>query len=156
MWRHAVGWTAPRQIQPKSFQPSWVYSTLKIVLRRRRAGITVAVLFKLICKWWNSVYIPRWLHFALTRRRRALWWLTDRRATVRGAVPGIDWKSEMLAGAVWSKQTAEQEVAAIEKEGEIRRKRDKQRKGGSAVSQTVRTHRPQGDNSFHEMVFWRG
>lgn len=82
---------------------------------------------------------------------------TDRQADNRSAVAEIDWKSEMLAGAVWSKQTAEWGVGGTERDRGTEKGREIER--GSAVSQSrerEKKKRPQGDNSFHEMVFHRG
>ena len=123
-----------------TLQPSWIYSILKIVaIVERRDGSGLGVLFRLVCKCWMlSVYVPDGLS-SLSLQLWVLWRLTDRQTTVRGAVPEIDWKSEMLAGAVWSKQTAEQGAGVIEKGDrgiETNRGRGGRRARGSAVSQS--------------------
>lgn len=68
-------------------------------------------------------------------QRWVLWWLTDRQTTMRSAVREIDWKSEMLAGAVWSKQTAEQRWK-MEIEAQRQTERGRETERGDAVSQS--------------------
>ena len=64
-----------------------------------------------------------------TDRQTGAW-----QTAVRGAAPEIDRESELLVGAVWSKQTAEQGVGVMGGEGEggIERRAE----GGGAVSQS--------------------
>lgn len=51
---------------------------------------------------------------------------TDRQADNRSAVAEIDWKSEMLAGVVWSKQTAEWGVGGTERDRGTETNRERQ------------------------------
>lgn len=81
-----------------------------------------------------NLYVPDGFSF-LSLQWWVLWRLTDRQKIVRGAVSEIDWKSEPLAGAVWSKQTAEQGVGVIEK-GDRWIETNREREGALSVSQS--------------------
>lgn len=136
---------------------SWIYSMLKIALRGWRDGSGPGVLlFRLICKWrMFTVYVPDGFSF-LSLQQWVLWW-TDRQ----------QW--EVLFLKLIENQRCLQEhfdlnrlrskgVEVIE-EGDGGIETNSERKGDAGrerCQSVVRTDRPQGDNSFHEMVFHRG